>query len=168
MRKKQLLEELLRRLDMLDAYLVIRDPGTARSADAYDGLRKLLIQSNKGSQIHLAHLAQIDYALSFESDAEVVRAKVGEAMEQVGLQRMDSTKTLQRTDEAFDVVAGDGPETRVVTPAYIDINTRQVVRRGTVELVASSSNGDIEEPDAGHDEEAPPTEPEPTNAGDGA
>jgi hypothetical protein len=106
------------RLDMLELYLTVRDPGTAKSAEAYDGLRKLLINSNKGTQIHLAHLAEIHRVASAADSLEPVLAKVGEFMNQVGLMAVVEPVN----DELFEITGGKGSVAVVDSPAYVSTN----------------------------------------------
>ena len=123
------LVELDHKLDILQLYFDVRDPGSAKSAEAYDGLRKLLIQAYKQTQVHLAHLSQIHYALASGVEADAVKDKVEELMAEVGLVRID--KVDRTTEAAFRVVEGEGEMREVLTPAYVEAPGGALVKEGT-------------------------------------
>jgi hypothetical protein len=103
------------RFDLLELYLTVRDPGTAKSAEAYDGLRKLLINANRGFQVHLAHLAELHRVVSSAESIDVVRAKVGEFMNQVGLAPVWEPED----PELFEITGRRGSVVVVDSPAYV-------------------------------------------------
>jgi hypothetical protein len=106
------------RLDLLELYLTVRDPGTAKAAEAYDGLRKLLINANKGTQVHLAHLAELHRVASAADSLDPVRAKLGEYMSQVGLHAVDAGSHR----DFFEVTGGSGTSLIVDSPAYVGLD----------------------------------------------
>ena len=117
------------RLDILELYLTVRDPGTSRAAEAYDGLRKLLINANRGTQVHLAHLAELHRVVSAADSLEPVRAKVGEFMHHVGLFPMNDATHR----DLFEFTGGHGSVVVVDSPAYVsrtESGDMTVVMRG--------------------------------------
>lgn len=106
------------RLDLLELYLTVRDPGTAKAAEAYDGLRKLLINANRGTQIHLAHLAELHRVASAADSTEPVLAKLREFMNQVGLLAVDDVSS----GEFFEITGGKGSTLVVDSPAYVSLD----------------------------------------------
>lgn len=103
------------RFELLELYLTVRDPGTAKSAEAYDGLRKLLINANRGTQVHLAHLAELHRVASATDSIDVVRAKVGEFMNQVGLIPVWESEDR----DLFEFTNRRGMGVVVDSPAYV-------------------------------------------------
>ncbi|TDI52566.1 MAG: hypothetical protein E2O95_04100 [Acidobacteria bacterium] len=117
------------RLDILELYLTVRDPGTAKSAEAYDGLRKALTSTNKVAQLHLAHVAQLHRAATTADSLEPVIAKLNEIMNQIGMSVVDDpTQT-----DLFEITDGAGTRLVVDAPAYLSVSDsgqRLVVSRG--------------------------------------
>jgi len=123
---REQLKEVEHKLEILETYLIVKDPGTARSAEAYDGLRKLMVKANRDSQIHLAHLAELDDLLLVSDDTELARSKIGEFLAQIGIERITSTDL----PEAFEISGSGKGDFEVDRPAYVDTLNRQIVRRG--------------------------------------
>lgn len=103
------------RLDILELYLTVRDPGTAKAAEAYDGLRKLLIAANKGTQIHLAHLASLHKVAHSADSLAPIQSKVNEFMSQVGLVTVDDPGQV----DLYQITGGKGTRLVVDAPAYL-------------------------------------------------
>jgi hypothetical protein len=103
------------RLDLIELYLTVRDPGTAKSADAYDGLRRLLINANKGTQVHLAHLASLHKAANSADSLEPIRSKLDEFMTQMGVITVDDPSR----PDLYQVTGGKGSELVIDAPAYL-------------------------------------------------
>lgn len=142
-------EHLEHRLDKLELYFTIRDPGTAKSAEAYDGLRKLLIAANKGTQIHMAHLAQLHRAAKATESPEPVIAKLGEFMRQMGVVEISDPDMVgldpshESFTELFDVTQRDGDWLVVDDPAYVSASDGAVdivISRGVAHFEESSSD----------------------------
>lgn len=130
-------EHLDRRLDKLELYFTIRDPGSAKSAEAYDGLRKSLIAAYKGTQNHMAQLAQLHRAAVAADSLEPVRSKIGEFMQQMGVVEIDDPAVLNLDPlhpsftELFEITETGGGELVVDEPAYV------AIANGTVDMVVS-------------------------------
>ena len=76
MSKKSQLERIENLLNRLDSAVVVRDPGSARAAEAYDGLRKQITQSGKNHRIHTAHLLSLSDSLERGAGIELIRDRV--------------------------------------------------------------------------------------------
>lgn len=107
------------RLDILELYLTVRDPGTAKAAEAYDGLRKLLIAANKGTQIHLAQLAALHRVASAVDSVGPVLAKLDELMTQMGLVAVDDPDQTH----LYQLSGGEGAVLVVDVPAYVSVSS---------------------------------------------
>lgn len=142
-------EHLDHRLDKLELYFTIRDPGTAKSAEAYDGLRKSLIAAYKGTQNHMAHLAQLHRAARAADSIEPLIAKLDEFMQQIGVVEISDPSVVDldpshpSLTEVFDVTQRDGNQLVVDEPAYVsanDGNGYMVVTRGVAHFEESASD----------------------------
>jgi len=51
--------ELHRMVTSINTALIVREPGTALSADAYDGLRKTILLSAKSSLTYISYLLSL-------------------------------------------------------------------------------------------------------------
>jgi hypothetical protein len=120
-------------LGRIDAALIVRDPGTARSVDAYDGLRKQVALAAGDRQRMLVMLSEVAEALRLRQQIEELESKAEEWMLQSNLVRVNDPEK----DEAFEVVgAGIGPVI-VTVPAYMDGSSGSIVRRGIAERTQS-------------------------------
>jgi len=119
-------EELIRQLDRIEVALLVRDPGTARSVEAYEGLRKTMVAAAQERTMHLVQLAQLDVALAKTGDISTLRRLVAEWMEQAGLLKLDDPSVR----EAFEIVEGKGQALEVLAPAYVDSATSRVIKQG--------------------------------------
>ena len=129
-RLRAMLDTMDRRLEKIEVVTLVREPGTASSADAYNGLRKQVIAAVGERNAHLHQLAQFAAALDSGATADELRALVGEWLEQSSITAVDDPSL----EEAFEVVGpADAPQRRVVRPGYVDRMTGRVVRRGVIE-----------------------------------
>ena len=115
-RRAQLLriESLLNRLD---SAVVVRDPGNTRSAEAYDGLRKQIMQSGKNHRTHMAHLLSLSDSLERGADITLIRDRVNDFMNEIGLQRTSDTSI----ENIFEIVEGEGSGLECIEPAVIEL-----------------------------------------------
>ena len=118
-------------LNRIDAALVIRDPGNARSADAYDGLRKMISAGGKGRRDHLHNLVDLAQALERGATLETIRERTEEWCDKAGIIRHESPEPA----DYFIIVEGEGSVIEVVTPAWIDKDTTSLIRKGTTRRV---------------------------------
>jgi len=104
-------------LERLDAAVVVRDPGTTKyAAEAFDGLRKQIIQSGKNRRIHIAHLISLSDSLDRNASVELIRDRVNDFMSELGLVKLSDTgdRTL------FEIAEGDGFELECVLPSIVE------------------------------------------------
>lgn len=146
------LNRIERLLDRLDAAVVVREPGNARSAEVFDGLRKQIIQSGKNHRSHIAHLLSLVDAIDKGADVTLIRERLGDFLDELGIERSSDTSRF----DFFDVVEGDGPMLECIEPAVverIDGSQLVLVRAGKARRVPSPV---VEAP-------APAVPPTPTN-----
>ncbi len=125
------IESLLQRLD---AAVVVRDLGSTRAADAYEGLRKQIVQSGKSHRTHTAHLLSLADSLERGADMELIRDRVSDFMEELGLKRIYDTGD----SELFELKEGEGSGLECIEPAIVEQladGKRYVVRQGIARRV---------------------------------
>lgn len=116
MRVKRQLEEVRRLLDKLEAAIVVRDPGNARSAEVFDGLRRTIIQSGKSHRSHIAHLLALQESLDRGAELELIRNRVADFLRELGIEKISNPEFR----EAFDVVGGSGDGIEMIEPAIVE------------------------------------------------
>ena len=121
-------------LQRLDAAVVVRDPGSTHAAEAYEGLRKQIMQSGKSHRIHTAHLLSLADSLERGADMELIRDRVSDFMEELGLKRIYDTGD----SELFEIIEGEGSGLECIEPAIVEQladGRRSVVRQGNARRV---------------------------------
>jgi len=150
MRNRRLLDELVRRMDRLEVALIVRDPGTSLSAEAYEGLRKQVAVAARERQSHLVQLAILDETLRSTDDLGAARHVLSEFMQQAGLMTLDDpTRT-----EHYQVVSGKGTLLEVIQPAYVEEGTGRLIRQGrarAVEPAEGAAKGEAKAREAGQE-----------------
>jgi hypothetical protein len=134
----QLIAKMERQLDLIHTALVVRDPGTSVSADAYEGLRKQIIAAATARQAHVAQLAEFDVALHRGASTDDLRALVAQWLAQAGVARVDDPAIR----DAFDSTVPAGVPADVEIPAYVTTITNQLVRQGRLRARKSSAKGE--------------------------
>ena len=108
------IENLLQRLD---AAVVVRDPGSARAADMYEGLRKQIIQSGKNHRMHLSHLIALQESIERGADINLIRDRVNDYLNELGIQKTSDTTHI----DSFEVIEGEGSNFECIEPAIIEL-----------------------------------------------
>lgn len=129
-----LIIEMLGLLNRIESALVVRDPGSKVSADAYDGLRKMLLQSSKNRRIHVSHLLSLSDSLNRDASMQLVKDRVNDFMTELGVSYWSDTSV----SELFDVMDGEGTQLECVEPAVVEkLEDGRIVevRRGTARRV---------------------------------
>lgn len=115
------------RLANIEGMLLLKDPGAAKAAEAYEGLRRQIVAATGERVAHLAHLAQFDAALRAGESTESLALLVTDLLAQAGLLRWNNP-TLEG---AFEIPPeGEGDGLRMVEPAYVETRSGRVVRQG--------------------------------------
>lgn len=141
--KNERLDRIEALLNRLDAAVVVRDPGNARSAEAFDGLRKLMIQSGTSRRSHVAHLLSLADSIERGAPMELIRDRVNDFLLELGVLRsMDVSRP-----EFFEVVEGEGNGFECVMPAVVERledGRVNLVRHGKVRRVPVLEEGRAE------------------------
>ena len=150
-RRLQRIELLLNRLD---AAVVARDPGTARSAEVFDGLRKSIVNSRQARRAHVGHLLALHDSIEREASYEVIKDRVSDYLQDLGVHWLTDCAPL----EFFEIIeiegSGDNEDFICVEPAAYEIledGRPVVIRMGkarcvrTKEVVEVLSESDSKE-----------------------
>ena len=136
MSKEQLHQiELL--LQRLDAAVVVRDPGNARAAEAYEGLRKQIIRSSTNHRAHIAHLLSLSDSLERGAGIELVRDRVNDFLAELGVKYV-ADYSIPELFEVAETVLGeqDGFEILEVAVAeQMDDGNINPIRKGKVRVI---------------------------------
>jgi hypothetical protein len=116
MRVKRYLREILDLVQRLDAAVVVRDPGNARSAEVFDGLRRTIIQSGKSHRSHVAHLLALQESLDRGANLELIRNRVGDFLRELGVEKFTNLEFR----DAFEIIGGSGEGLELVEPAIVE------------------------------------------------
>ena len=141
------LHEIDDHLERLQLLLMVREPATGLAADAYDGLRKAVVASAAERTAHLSQLARLDSEVRRGASTEAIAMLLQDLLAEAGL-----TRLTEPVDGAFDVVDGDGDRLEVIEPAYVELETRRIVRTGKARAFrltdhAGPSPGDVSNPE---------------------
>ena len=115
--------------------LVVRDPGTRLSAEAYDGLRKTVIAGATQQRAHLVQLVELSTALDRGADATQLTSMVDEWLIQAGLAQV----TDARRPDLYEVLGGAGDSLHILSAAWVDSQNGALIKRGTAERVQMPS-----------------------------
>lgn len=131
--------ELEHKLELIYTALVVRDPGTARSAEAFEGLRKQVIAGATARHAHVAQLAEFDVALRRGANVHDLLNLTSQWLGQAGIERVDDPTRR----EAFESTLPPEVPVEVEIAAYVNTVTGQLVRPGRLrerELPAAESS----------------------------
>jgi hypothetical protein len=115
-RTRQQLDAMQESLHKIESALVVRDPGTARSVEAYDGLRKQIGAAMRHRRQHLVQLTLMAEALDRGADNDSLRSMVAEWASQAGLRRWTDPTPLH----FFETMGGEASSYEVAVPAWVD------------------------------------------------
>lgn len=115
-------------LNSINTALIVREPGTARASEAYDGLRRQVAAATTERRNHLLELVRMLEALDSQASRDQLRILVGDWAGQAGLQRWDDTSVTEFFDHIGD---GDGP-VEIVNSAWVIGDPAALVKAGLV------------------------------------
>jgi hypothetical protein len=126
----RLIDQIDRRTERIETVTMVREPGTAAAADAYEGLRKQVIAAVSARTTHLSQLAQWDVALRHGASPADLAEMLDRWFEQAGLVKLadPADPEFARCFEFVDDRPG-GP-VEVLEAAYVDRTTGRLVRPG--------------------------------------
>lgn len=131
---EQRLGQLEHAADMMKTVLMIKDPGSAHAADAYEGLRKQIVASSTARRTHLAQLSAMAIAVSRASELADLAPQVDEWLGQAGIVRLTEVPPDARVQDLFEDADGGSlqgaTQVEVVEPVFVDTQNQVVVRLG--------------------------------------
>jgi hypothetical protein len=116
---KEQIHQIRLLLERLDAAVVVRDPGNARSAEAFDGLRKSILVSSKNHRTHIAHLLSLSDSLERGGSIELIRERVNDFLFELGVKRVSEPLHLEMF-EIIEVIEGENDGFEVLEPAIVE------------------------------------------------
>ena len=116
MRAKKYLQEIHDLVLRLDAAVVVRDPGNARSAEVFEGLRRTIIQTGKSHRSHIAHLLALQESLERGASIELVKNRVGDFLRELGIEKLTNLEFR----DAFEITGGTGEGLELIEPAIVE------------------------------------------------
>lgn len=143
---KALMIEMLTLLNRIESALVVRDPGSKISADAYDGLRKMLLQSSKNRRIHVSHLLSLSDSLNRNASMQLIKDRVADYMAELGISYWTDTSI----PDLFDVIEGEGEVVECIEPAVVEkLEDGRIieVRRGIARRIPGPETEPVSDPD---------------------
>ena len=152
MSTKQSLEQIERRLEIIETILLLRDPGGARSAEVFEGLRSRVEAVAGERRRHLLDLVELHREVSRKAErspdgeAAAFLGTIDQALSREGVKShgREGDKYVPQLFEVMgDKPSGDGVVTRVHTAAYVDTQTGEVISQGRVE-VSGAPSGSLE------------------------
>lgn len=138
------LTEIQMLLERLDSAVVVRELGSVRSAEAFDGLRRQVAYAAKSRRTHVSHLLSLDESIRSGGSLELVRARVSEYLRELGVERLTDVSIT----EAFDISGDSTGEIDVIEPAIVereDDGRQTVLRIGKARRTAKSSQLQVTE-----------------------
>jgi hypothetical protein len=122
------LDRIGRAIDKIEVATIVRDPSSALSAEAYDGLRRQIVAAAGERTAHLYQLAV--FAQVADRFGGELAPLVREWMEQSALVRVE-----HYDERCVDVLGGNGSDYRMVRPAFVDGVTGRPIIMGQAERV---------------------------------
>jgi hypothetical protein len=153
---------LEKQVGRLDALLVVRDPGSALSADAYTGLRKQIATLASDRRRALVQIAKISAAAQ---QPETTLADINLLLEELRNEENLIAITDPTKIEYYECGMDPGGSTlTVTTPAYgVEINEDfKIVRKGTAIWVENNAEESVENAPALTEESSEEPDPLPS------
>lgn len=121
------LDRISRSIERIEVATIVREPSSALSVDAYDGLRRQIVAAAQERTAHLRQLAI--FAEAAQAQAPQLRPVVEEWLGQAGLIRWSDPADSRYYDE----LGGEGDDLRILRHAFVDEATGRPVVMGQTE-----------------------------------
>ena len=131
---KREISALNHRLEMIQTVLLVSNPDSPMAADAYNGLRRTVVQSLQATQVLQAGIAQLDSIAAATDDIEIIRAKLGELMTLYGVTKIEQYDVRP---DAFERI-GQGSTYTVTKSAYVASPDMPAIQMGVAEALDES------------------------------
>jgi len=127
------LDRISRSIERIEVATIVREPSSALSVDAYDGLRRQIVAAAQERTAHLRQLAV--FAEAAQNQAPQLGPVVEEWLTQAGLVRWPDPADSRYYDE----LGGEGEDLRILRHAFVDQATGRPVVMGQTERVSRLS-----------------------------
>jgi hypothetical protein len=120
MTKRDQLNRIEVLLSKLDAAVVVRDPGNARSAEQFEGLRKQIGLAAKNHRVHVSHLLSLADSIHKGASIELLSDRVNDFLLELGVERLNEVTHV----ELFEITESIDAETdgfEVIEPAIVEV-----------------------------------------------
>lgn len=144
MRRKlrQDVSEIKQLVSSINSALIVREPGTALAAEAYEGLRRQVAQATAERRAHLTQLVRILEALDSGVSAESLQSLVEQWADQAGLRRWHEPDPA----EYFDIIGNGDGSLEVLQPAWVGGEPAALIKPGLLKRHDSSAAKETQEP----------------------
>lgn len=112
------MREIRNSLSKLEAAVVVREPGTTRSAEAFEGLRKQLNLAVKSHRSHVGHLVSLSDSLDRNADIELIRDRVNDFLQELGIRTIRDY--IPQFFEVVETIDGNDDGYEIVEPAIVE------------------------------------------------
>jgi len=161
MSRQEQLNRIENLLNRLDAAVVSRDPGNARSAEQFEGLRKQIGLAAKNHRVHVAHLLSLSDSINRGATLELIKDRVNDFLNELGVRRLPEV-TYEKFFEIVEVIESEVNGYEVLEPAVIEElegGTINPLRLGKAKkLVAPQPVESVESPSELPTEDSPETQ----------
>jgi hypothetical protein len=134
-------DQVAQLLQRVDAGIIVRDPGTAYAAEAYEGLRKSIQFASQQQRIYLSTLISLLDDIAAGATLETVTLRIRDRLSESGVTEVSDPEALPK---AFDEI----DPSREMRPAWVLVSTDDrvnVIRPGTRHPTpAAISDGETE------------------------
>lgn len=134
-------DQVAQRLERVDAMLIVREPGTAYAAEAYEGLRKSVQFASQQQRIHLSTLIGLLDDIAAGATLETVTLRIRDRLSESGVTEVSDPDALP---DAFDEI----DPSRDPRPAWVLVSSDDrvnVIRPGTRHpKPAAVSDGEVQ------------------------
>ena len=136
------------KVERLDASIVTRDPGNARSADEFAGLRKTIVQASTQRRQHVSHLVSVLGDIDAGGSPELLRLRVTDFLAELGVVEA----SIDQLPDGFDV-ADEMEAPRAAIVQDLGDGAVAILRRGRapVEAFQIQERDDADDPSIGRD-----------------
>lgn len=109
------ISEIKQLVSSINTALIVREPGTAMAAEAYEGLRRQVAQATTERRAHLVELVRLIEALDSGVSGDSLHRLVHGWANQAGLERWPDPEPR----EFFEVIGDADEPVEVVHPAWV-------------------------------------------------
>jgi hypothetical protein len=123
---RQDIGELKAMVSSINSALIVREPGTALAAEAYEGLRRQVAQATAERRAHLVELVRVLEALDNGVTGESLQRLVAGWADQAGVRRWEAVEPV----DYFEVIGDGEGQLEVVNAAWVVDDPPKLIKPG--------------------------------------